>query len=1110
MTARTERTLREMLDAMASRVSEAPAEDRESRFESEFEDSFPELVRVRLACDEISYRPERVLVTLEVLKASAHEEYAEPNTQYAARKPALRILIATGLALAACIGLLVWFGMQKSRPVAHAPAERGRPIVAKSHPNPDRSPLVDRTPPHGNGSPVLEQRRNHSAPLRKAPKPAPIPHQEGPIARRVEVGKTGQVTGWPKMTISGQNKVPNLKEGTSLYADSAIETGDTDKLQIKLDDGSKLSLNFNTRVVLHSVNDKGNVRQYEIELEKGHIWAQVKHLGPSDRFAVRTPVATAVALGTEFGVQLRSSRAKKPEAVLSVLEGRVVWSNAFGHVEATSMMQSLATADAAPTEPKRLQVIQSQMIQPGLNLTVTTNGTSLGSASMRTSTTDYGPMRLVADLGWIGAAADDVVPVDPMGSPGPVGTLGRQVRIVRVLPASPAGVAGLRVGDQILFVDGHPVMRARDFDRAVLFDKQKQLTLRIRRGSGEQTLTVAVEPFWTGRVRPFALGHLNETVALEDSTRRMLSEDEFAVERRLVSLANTPSAAAAHNNLGLLYESQDRFGSAIRQYQEAIKVSPREALFHYNLGMALRSIGNQDRSLEEFQATVGLAPDWAEGRLMLASELQLLRRYSEGLAIIDGTTASESELAMRRGSIAIRVGDFSGAESQYRKASEAEPDYAAASWAIGSLRFIQGNAGAPNKNELLDEGIASLRNAIVLDPNNESAYIRLGDSLIERGQLERANGAFELARRLFPRDPKPYGGLGRVAFGLGRWHEAEGYYRQALEAGATDPDTIGSLADALGNQGKLAEAIPIYKRLLAIEPSDMVSFYGLSISLRNTSRLDEALKVLNRGIAINPGFQALWEQAGFVYRSLGRLNEAEQASRKSMQLNPNATGAYDNLAMVLWLEKRFEEAVGVAREELARGPDRKEAYLALFYSLDQAGHGEGAVEAARAGLARWPDQVQFYELACLELSKLDKPEVAVSLLNRALEKYPGDSSLTRQLAWFETRHDQKMDVSLLAALAAADATLDAFHLDAVAWLRFQRGDIDGAESMLKEGLAMPGIIARERLGLLLHLGALYEKKGDAKQATSAYRDALKIDPRSSRAKEALHRLSDAP
>src|SRR5213596_2718095 len=52
-------------------------------------------------------------------------------------------------------------------------------------------------------------------------------------------------------------------------------------------------------------------------------------------------------------------------AILTVKEGAVEFSNAFGKVDATALTESEATADSAPTEPKRIQALKTFQLTRG-------------------------------------------------------------------------------------------------------------------------------------------------------------------------------------------------------------------------------------------------------------------------------------------------------------------------------------------------------------------------------------------------------------------------------------------------------------------------------------------------------------------------------------------------------------------------------------------------------------------------------------------------------------------------------------------------------------------------------------------------------------------------
>jgi arylsulfatase A-like enzyme/tetratricopeptide (TPR) repeat protein len=86
-------------------------------------------------------------------------------------------------------------------------------------------------------------------------------------------------------------------------------------------------------------------------------------------------------------------------------------------------------------------------------------------------------------------------------------------------------------------------------------------------------------------------------------------------------IGESPKFPLVHFNLGLLYEEQGRLEEARAAYAEEIAAFPKEYKARFNLGKIMYKLGDKAGSLSEFREVVSLAPNLAEGHLLLARGL---------------------------------------------------------------------------------------------------------------------------------------------------------------------------------------------------------------------------------------------------------------------------------------------------------------------------------------------------------------------------------------------------------------------------------------------------------------------------------------------------------
>jgi membrane-associated protease RseP (regulator of RpoE activity) len=145
--------------------------------------------------------------------------------------------------------------------------------------------------------------------------------------------------------------------------------------------------------------------------------------------------------------------------VLTVKEGAVDFFNAFGSVQATAMTESTARADAAPTEPKRLETLQTVQLDTGATWLLVTSPLDWPEAAEK----------LVGGGGSLGWQLREEKQTNS----------GVGIRVSRLPSLSPGAKAGLRVGDAILALDAQPLTNARQLASAILLRPGGAVNFRV-------------------------------------------------------------------------------------------------------------------------------------------------------------------------------------------------------------------------------------------------------------------------------------------------------------------------------------------------------------------------------------------------------------------------------------------------------------------------------------------------------------------------------------------------------------------------------------------------------------------------------------------------------
>lgn len=371
-----------------------------------------------------------------------------------------------------------------------------------------------------------------------------------------------------------------------------------------------------------------------------------------------------------------------------------------------------------------------------------------------------------------------------------------------------------------------------------------------------------------------------------------------------------------------------------------------------------------------------------------------------------------------------------------------------AHFARSNAAYVAGDAPA---------ALASIEDALVRRPDWEQAVLLKAQLLQEVESPARGQGFLRAYVTEHPDSREPRLTLARMLVADRQYGPALDQFKQLLQRLPDDRDVVHAAALLSMQQGDAATAEKLFRHLLELGfgDADQIRTY-LGQLAEDGKRPDEALGWYR---AVTPGNQFLPAQARIaqILAGQGKLAEARQHLHQLTRDNPAERVPYLlTEAQLLRDAGRDAEAFGLLDEALRTRPDDADLLYESALMAERLGHIEVMEGRLRKLIALKPDHAHAYNA------------LGYSLADRGLRLDEAESLITHGLT------------------LAPD---DPFILDSLGWVRFRKGNLDGALTALQKAYGV-----RADPEIAAHLGEVLWTLGRRDEAAQTWRDALKAHP----------------
>ena len=246
----------------------------------------------------------------------------------------------------------------------------------------------------------------------------------------------------------------------------------------------------------------------------------------------------------------------------------------------------------------------------------------------------------------------------------------------------------------------------------------------------------------------------------------------------------------AHFYAGIVLSKQNKYESAVKKYDEAIRIKPDFTNAYFNRGIAKAHANKPEEAIADFDEAIRLRPD-------------------------------DGEAYNNRGIAKSEANRFEEAIADFDEAIRLKYDYADAYNSRGLAKM---------HTDKLEEAIADFDEVIRIDSDNAEGYNSRGLAKMHTDKPEEAIADFDEAIRLRPDYVGAYCNRGAIKMESDRFEEAITDFDKAIHIDPNFAQTYCNRGIVKAKSNRLEEAITDFDKAIHIDPNFAQAYYNRGVT----------------------------------------------------------------------------------------------------------------------------------------------------------------------------------------------------------------------------------------------------------------------------------------